>query len=162
MIHSAFGSFEECLLTVLCVLQAIVNLCREHSHTKPLNCVVCGPKDVGKSTFSQYLCNELLQMESVSEVAFLEADCGQPSLGPPCFVSLSYCRHSRFMPPSLGIGRPDKSVFVGDTSAHSHPILYLQSISKLIGEYAAKMEAGVSVIDLPWFWHSVQQRILMH
>jgi polynucleotide 5'-kinase involved in rRNA processing len=127
------------------VLQAIASLCNCHTRASPLKCVVCGPKDVGKSTFCQRLCNELLQSDSVEEVAFLEADCGQPAQGPPCFVSLSYCRCPRLVPPSLGTGRPDKSAFVGDTSAHSHPLLYLQSITKLLREYAAKVDAGVSV-----------------
>lgn len=123
-------------------LQAALGLCEAHSTATPARCLLCGPKNVGKSSLAQCLCNELLQLGAVDEVALLEADCGQPAIGAPCFVSLAYITSPQLCAPGLGSSQAAASAFVGDTSAHSHPVLYVQSVARLAAEHAARVQAG--------------------
>jgi len=48
---------------------------------------ICGAKNCGKTTFSRYLLNILLQ--KYTKVAYLDTDVGQPEFTPPAFVSLT-------------------------------------------------------------------------
>eukprot|EP00897_Mesotaenium_endlicherianum_P010341 jgi/Mesen1/9335/ME000061S08782 len=54
-------------------------------HVAPI-VAICGPKNTGKSTYAQYLVNELLN--KYPKVAYLETDVGQPEMSPPGCLSL--------------------------------------------------------------------------
>lgn len=59
--------------------------------------LVCGKKGTGKSTFSRYFINSMLNHHPV--VAYIEADCGQPEFTPPGLVSFHLIDTPVFGPP---------------------------------------------------------------
>jgi polynucleotide 5'-hydroxyl-kinase GRC3/NOL9 len=122
--------------------QAIEALRSFHSPRAPLCSIVCGPKNVGKSSFARHLCNDLLQEDHTAEVAFLEGDCGQPGIGPPGSVTLTYLRQPLLLPASMTQKNADLSAFIGDTTPESHPLLFVRALSKLIAVHRAKWQAG--------------------
>jgi len=56
------------------------------SSTPPI-VFICGAKNCGKTTFSRYLLNIVLQ--KYTKVAYLDTDVGQPEFTPPAFLSLT-------------------------------------------------------------------------
>ncbi|RLN92736.1 hypothetical protein DYB28_010502 [Aphanomyces astaci] len=89
--------------------------------------LVCGAKGVGKSTFSRYVVNRLLNVYPM--VAYLDTDVGQPELAAPGVLSLHYITS-----PLLGPG----SYFFGFSSPKADPTVYMEAISALLNDYAAK------------------------
>jgi len=57
-----------------------------HSSMLPI-ALICGAKNCGKTTFSRYLLNILLN--KYTKVAYLDTDVGQPEFTPPAFLSLT-------------------------------------------------------------------------
>ena len=135
-----------CHVSINCIganaLQARDQLREQHTAHAPLVCVVCGPKNVGKSSFARHLVNDLLQSEGTDAVAFLEADCGQPAVGPPACVSLSRLTEPQLLLATMCTAAPDHCAFVGDTSAEGHPALYLAAIAKLAAIHRARWRTG--------------------
>lgn len=99
----------------------------------PLVVVVCGNKNVGKSTFGRWLVNRLLTV--VSRVAYLDTDCGQPEFTPCGLVSLHWVEQPVFGQPHLHPRQPLTARFIGDTSPKSDPRLYLLAIQDLVRRY---------------------------
>ncbi|KAG1048911.1 hypothetical protein G6F43_008731 [Rhizopus delemar] len=96
--------------------------------------VVCGGKDLGKSSFSKYLLNRLLT--KYKQVAYIETDLGQSEFTPSGLLSLHYIQHP-VMGPSYAHQQlePARSFFLGATSPRSNPEYYLACISELIRHY---------------------------
>lgn len=92
--------------------------------------VIAGPKGVGKSTFSRYLVNTLLN--TCSSVAYLDSDCGQPECTPPGLVSLLHITTPLFGPPHMHLRRPVSSYFIGETSPANEPDKYLDCLTSLL------------------------------
>ncbi|TPX45882.1 hypothetical protein SeLEV6574_g03594 [Synchytrium endobioticum] len=99
-------------------------------------CVI-GSKHVGKSTFSRYLTNCLLN--NSENVAYLDADLGQPELSPVSTVSLHSLSTYLLGPPfthlhmsSSESASTAKSVFLGATTPKDEPDAYLDALSELI------------------------------
>ena len=99
-----------------------------------LTALVCGPKNVGKSTFCRRMVNKLLNSNAV--VAYLEADCGQPEFTPPGSVSLTLIDAAISGPPFMHPKKATQSCFIGDTTPKNDPVLYFNSILYLLDWYA--------------------------
>jgi polynucleotide 5'-kinase involved in rRNA processing len=127
---------------IVLALQAQQQLRAYHGRQSPLFCVICGPKNVGKSLLARHLVNDFLQTPGTEEVALMEADCGQPAVGPPGHVSLSYLKAAQLLPATMCMQQPDLSVFVGDASPEGHPVLYLRALAKLAATHKARWQAG--------------------
>ncbi|ONK80878.1 uncharacterized protein A4U43_C01F22770 [Asparagus officinalis] len=85
--------------------------------------LICGPKNSGKSTFSRFLLNSLLQR--YKRVGYLDTDVGQPEFTAPGCLSLHVIDDclSDFTNPC--IKAPEKCFFFGDTSSKRDPNAYL-------------------------------------
>ncbi|XP_015578649.1 polynucleotide 5'-hydroxyl-kinase NOL9 isoform X1 [Ricinus communis] len=104
------------------------------SPTSPLPVsLICGAKNCGKTTFSRYLLNTLLQR--YRRVGYLDTDVGQPEFTTPGFVSLTVVDK---LTPDLTIPclkTPERCFFFGDVSSKRDPSTYLKYISTLCNYY---------------------------
>lgn len=94
---------------------------------------VCGAKNCGKTTFSRYLLNILLQR--YKKVAYLDTDVGQTEFTPPGCLSLNVIDK---LTPDLTIPcmkTPKRCYFFGDISSKRDPKAYLNSIFSLYDYY---------------------------
>ncbi|GLD94566.1 hypothetical protein PINS_up003177 [Pythium insidiosum] len=96
--------------------------------------VVCGGKDVGKSTFCRYLVNRLLSLHDV--VAFLDTDLGQPELTPPGVVSLHALTAPLLGPGFTHMKTPLRAFFCGGTNPGTDPLYYMRAVRSLLRLYA--------------------------
>ena len=87
--------------------------------------VVCGTKNVGKSTFSTFLVNDLLK--KYPTVAFLETDVGQPEFSAPGCLSLHIFSERLSSQPRVQLLEPLRCYFYGDISPKQDPEKYLRS-----------------------------------
>jgi polynucleotide 5'-kinase involved in rRNA processing len=101
----------------------------------PFIVLICGEKDMGKSTFTRYLVNRALNhINSIYDLTYFDCDIGQceftiggclsyvnldlPLFGPPC-------SHIKFNP------KPNRLLYYGLVSPQTSPVRYLQYIDKL-------------------------------
>ncbi|CAF3188101.1 unnamed protein product [Rotaria sp. Silwood2] len=101
----------------------------------PFVVLVCGEKDMGKSTFIRYLTNRALDhINSKYNLTYFDCDIGQcefsiggclsyvnldsPLLGPPC----SHIKSN---------SKPDRLLYYGLVSPQTSPVRYLQYVNKL-------------------------------
>lgn len=103
--------------------EAVDSIAYDSSTSPPPIAFICGPKNCGKTTFSRYLLNVLLQR--YRKVAYLDTDVGQPEFTPPGFLSLTVIDE---VTPDMTIPclkTPERCLFFGDTSSKSAPFTYL-------------------------------------
>ncbi len=122
-------------------------------HEYSLNRIlVCGAKNVGKSTFAKYLCNRFLSLPRIECVAYLDCDVGQPELSPPGMLSLTILTKPLLCPPhvhlvchedfdndllSYGVASEHYSAyFYGSTSSKVNPLSYSQVVHQLMKDFA--------------------------
>ncbi|ETV67785.1 hypothetical protein, variant [Aphanomyces astaci] len=98
--------------------------------------LVCGAKGVGKSTFSRYVVNRLLNVYPM--VAYLDTDVGQPELAAPGVLSLHYITSPLLGPGYTHLEPAYRSYFFGFSSPKADPTVYMEAISALLNDYAAK------------------------
>ncbi|KAG2183652.1 hypothetical protein INT43_006660 [Umbelopsis isabellina] len=102
--------------------------------------LICGSKRMGKSTFSRYLVNRLL--EKHGKVAFLEADVGQPEFGVQGIISLHVLVKPLLGPPFANSHlQAKRSFFIGSTSPRDDPDHYMACLMQLLQEW--RKEYGV-------------------
>jgi polynucleotide 5'-hydroxyl-kinase GRC3/NOL9 len=89
--------------------------------------VVCGAKNCGKSTFSRFLTNTLLNR--FPQVAFLETDVGQTEFTPPGFVALNILSQPIIGPPFCHQRSPHLGHFFGDVTPKARPDFYLKCVT---------------------------------
>lgn len=100
----------------------------------PVVSVVCGAKDLGKSSYCRYLINRLLT--KYKQVAYVETDVGQSEFTPPGLLSLHYLTNPILGPPFTHQQlEAERSFFFGSTSPRSNPDYYLECINELIEHY---------------------------
>jgi polynucleotide 5'-hydroxyl-kinase GRC3/NOL9 len=93
--------------------------------------LICGSKRMGKSTFSRYVVNRML--EKHERVVFLEADIGQPEFGIQGVVSLHVLDKPLLGPPFANSHLEAKrSLFIGSTSPRDDPDYYTASLVELL------------------------------
>lgn len=105
-----------------------------HGKAKAPVVLICGGKDVGKSTFARYLTNSLLN--SQKELYFLECDVGQTEFTPPGLISLNRVCSPLLGPPFAHLRQPERSVFFGDISPKDRPEFYIKCINNVYQTYA--------------------------
>lgn len=96
--------------------------------------LVCGPRKVGKSTFSTWLVNHLL-CENFLQVAYLNLDPGQTEFTSPGCLSLHLLSRPLLGPSFTHIIEPVKSFFLGSLSPGDNPYLYLDLCNQLYNFY---------------------------
>jgi polynucleotide 5'-hydroxyl-kinase GRC3/NOL9 len=124
--------------------------------------LVCGAKNVGKSTFVKFMCNRLLSTSSYEKVALLDCDVGQPELSPPGLLSLTVLSKPLLCPPhvhmvcdsndydtdqdtdeieSYAAAKEYHSAFYyGSTTSKMNPISYTKGIRELMNDYTKLCE----------------------
>ncbi|KHN16281.1 Polynucleotide 5'-hydroxyl-kinase NOL9 [Glycine soja] len=130
-----------------------------HSSMLPI-ALICGAKNCGKTTFSRYLLNILLN--KYTKVAYLDTDVGQPEFTPPAFLSLTIVHK---VTPDLTVPclkTPERCLFFGDVSCKRGPSTYLSYVFAIYnhyrkeycisdkGEYPHKIEVPLIVNTPGW------------
>ncbi|CAG8564369.1 14178_t:CDS:2 [Funneliformis mosseae] len=102
--------------------------------------IISGHKNVGKSTFSRYLVNNLLNV--CPKVAYIESDVGQSEFTPCGLVSLNILNSPIFGPPFTHIQQPYRSYFIGHNSPRDDPDYYLDCLRELVTAYRRDIACG--------------------
>lgn len=113
--------------------EAADSVAYDSTTSPPPIALVCGPKNCGKTTFSRYLLNILLQR--YKRVGYLDTDVGQPEFTTPGFLSLTVVDK---LTPDLTIPclkTPERCFFFGDVSSKRDPTAYLKCIFTLYDYY---------------------------
>ena len=111
-----------------------------------------GAKGVGKSTCLRYCLNRLLSNpELTPRVAVLDADVGQPELGPPGMLTLSVRSEPLLKHPYahfLTKLHPEyvDACFYGSTSSQTNPECYIQCVRYLLEAYNTRLEDGIPLL----------------
>ncbi|CAB4417906.1 unnamed protein product [Rhizophagus irregularis] len=108
--------------------------------TLPPISIISGHKNVGKSTFSRYLVNSMLNI--CPKVAYIESDVGQSEFTPCGLVSLNILDSPIFGPPFTHIQQPYRSYFIGHNSPRDDPDYYLDCLRELITVYRRDIACG--------------------
>ncbi|KAI9276132.1 Pre-mRNA cleavage complex II protein Clp1-domain-containing protein [Sporodiniella umbellata] len=123
--------------------------------------VVCGAKNQGKSTFARYLLHRLLS--EYKTVAYLETDPGQTEFTPAGLISLHYLEQ-----PVLGPSythqqlAPERSFFLGSTTARSHPDYYSECIRALVAHWRPFATQIPLVVNTQGWISGVGYALLLH
>ncbi|KAM3921042.1 polynucleotide 5'-hydroxyl-kinase NOL9 [Leptodactylus fuscus] len=112
--------------------QQLVSACLEEDNGCPI-ILVCGPKNVGKSTFNRYLINQLLQ--HIPCVEYLDCDLGQTEFTPPGCISLLSITKPVLGPPYTQQRDPHKMVYFGETSCEQDMERFIESVKYIITSY---------------------------
>ncbi|KAJ5077747.1 polynucleotide 5'-hydroxyl-kinase nol9 [Anaeramoeba ignava] len=128
--------------------------------------LVCGAQNCGKSTFSKFLLNSMLNIFSC--VYHFETDVGQCEFTPPGVISVSRVVEPLFGPGFMRMNWPEITQFYGDDNPAKMPSLYIDMIRHL-QEMLTKMQAkdlssdGTQwpvIINTHGWIHSVGEQLL--
>ncbi len=111
---------------------------------------VVGGCDTGKTAFCAHLLGTLSCEGKVS--AFVDADVGQSTVGPPGAVSLSLV-HGAFV--SFGYLAPSELRFIGDISPSGHVDAMASAVQQLV-DASRKRGARVCVLDTTGLFHGAE------
>ncbi|CAF1566879.1 unnamed protein product [Adineta steineri] len=107
----------------------------ETTEDLPFVVLICGEKDLGKSTFTRYLINRALNhVNPVYNVSYFDCDIGQCEFTIGGCVSYSNLNSPLFGPPCSHIQsntKPNRLLYYGLVSPQTSPVYYLQCIDKL-------------------------------
>ncbi|XP_008565240.1 PREDICTED: polynucleotide 5'-hydroxyl-kinase NOL9 [Galeopterus variegatus] len=131
--------------SALSALEELVSVSCEEVDGCPV-ILVCGPQDIGKSTFNRYLINQLLN--SISCVDYLECDLGQTEFTPPGCISLFNITEPILGPPFTHQRTPQKMVYYGKLSCKSNCESYIEIIKYVFSSY--KREAPLLINTMGW------------
>lgn len=102
--------------------------------------VLFGGLDTGKSTLSRALL--AAAVEAGRPAAFIDADVGQKTVGPPATVTLKHVRGASDLDPQV-MAREDALWFVGSTSPEGHLLQVVTAVESL---YRMAREAGTDLV----------------
>jgi polynucleotide 5'-hydroxyl-kinase GRC3/NOL9 len=119
--------------------EALVDQAVRTKHTV----LLIGGMDTGKSTLSRELLGAALA--AGRSAAFLDADVGQKTVGPPATITLKVVRSPEDLEPEL-LAVPDALYFVGSTSAQGHLLPVVGGVAAL-HEQAKQLGADFVVVD---------------
>ncbi|XP_067873353.1 polynucleotide 5'-hydroxyl-kinase NOL9-like isoform X2 [Heterodontus francisci] len=108
--------------------------------------LVCGGKNVGKSTFNRNLLNSLLN--HIPCVEFLELDLGQTEFSPPGCMALHMVTEPILSPPYMHQYEPRKMVYYGDVSCERDLDRYVETVKYLYTGY--KKETPLIINTMGW------------
>ncbi|XP_010219280.1 PREDICTED: polynucleotide 5'-hydroxyl-kinase NOL9 [Tinamus guttatus] len=126
-------------------LEELVRACCVEDEGAPV-IMVCGPKNVGKSTFNRYLINLLLN--HLPSVEYLECDIGQTEFTPPGCVSLTNVTEPFLGPPFTHQRTPRKMVYYGQTSCEQDSERYFDVVKYVFNSY--KKEVPLVINTMGW------------
>ncbi|XP_056279314.1 polynucleotide 5'-hydroxyl-kinase NOL9 [Pseudoliparis swirei] len=109
-------------------LNTVVSACRGEMDGCAV-ILVCGTKNVGKSTFIRTLINNLLN--HTASVDYLEGDLGQTEFTPAGCLSLSTVRGPLLGPPFTHQSPPEHMIYYGHPSCETDLERYLESLKSL-------------------------------
>ncbi len=102
--------------------------------------LLVGGLDTGKSTLARALLQAALAAGRAC--AFLDADVGQKTVGPPATVTLKMLRGPEDLEPDV-LARQDALWFVGSTSPEGHLLQVVSAVARL---YAMARERGADLV----------------
>jgi polynucleotide 5'-hydroxyl-kinase GRC3/NOL9 len=116
--------------------EALVDQAARTKHTV----LLVGGLDTGKSTLSR----QLLQtaVDAGRPAAYLDADVGQKSVGPPATISLKHVRTARDLEPEV-FAVEDALAFVGSTSPEDHLLPVVAGLAQL---HRRALESGAEFV----------------
>lgn len=120
--------------------------------------VLFGGLDTGKSTLSHALLGAAV--ESGRAAAFIDADVGQKTVGPPATVTLKHIRGAADLEPEV-MAREDALWFVGSTSPEGH---LLQVVTAVESVFRMAREGGADfvVVDSSGLVSGVHGQVLKY
>lgn len=116
-------SWRECALNI--ISNDLTVTARSNTHFSN-TILLCGMKNVGKSTFSRFLINHLL--EKYDRILYLETDLGQSEFTPCGIVSVHCISAPLLGPPHTHLQEPIAGVYCGTNSSADCPEFYLRAI----------------------------------
>ncbi|CAL8368189.1 unnamed protein product [Lota lota] len=128
-------------------LNTVVSACRGDGD----GCVVvlvCGTKNVGKSTFIRVLLNTLLN--HTTGIDYLEGDLGQTEFTPSGCLSLSTVTEPLLGPPFTHQRTPEHMIYYGQSSCDSDLDRYLESIKSLWSRRSQCRDTPVVINTMGW------------
>nr|XP_009677090.1 PREDICTED: polynucleotide 5'-hydroxyl-kinase NOL9 isoform X1 [Struthio camelus australis] len=126
-------------------LEELIQACCAEDEGVPV-IMVCGPKNVGKSTFNRYLINLLLN--HLPSVEYLECDIGQTEFTPPGCVSLTNVTEPFLGPPFTHQRMPRKMVYYGQPSCEQDSERYIDVVKYVFNSY--KKEVPLVINTMGW------------
>jgi polynucleotide 5'-hydroxyl-kinase GRC3/NOL9 len=134
--------------------EALVDQAARTKHTV----LLVGGLDTGKSTLSR----QLLETAAAAgrSAAYLDADVGQKSVGPPATISLKYVRSARDLEPEA-FAVEDALAFVGSTTPEGHLLPVVTGLAQL---HRRALESGAEfvVVDSSGLVSGVYGQILKY
>nr|XP_019964210.1 PREDICTED: polynucleotide 5'-hydroxyl-kinase NOL9 [Paralichthys olivaceus] len=110
--------------------------------------LVCGTKNVGKSSFIRTLINTLLNHTNC--VDYLEGDLGQTEFTPAGCLSLSVVSEPLLGPPFTHQRTPEHMIYYGQASCESNLDRYLESLKSLWRRRPQSRETPVIINTMGW------------
>ncbi|KAA8591427.1 hypothetical protein FQN60_002370 [Etheostoma spectabile] len=110
--------------------------------------LVCGTRNVGKSTFIRSLINTLLN--HTTNVDYLEGDLGQTEFTPAGCLSLSTVREPLLGPPFTHQCTPEHTIYYGHSSCEADLERYLESLKSLWRRRSQSRETPVIINTMGW------------
>ncbi|XP_034733177.1 polynucleotide 5'-hydroxyl-kinase NOL9 [Etheostoma cragini] len=110
--------------------------------------LVCGTRNVGKSTFIRSLINTLLN--HTTNVDYLEGDLGQTEFTPAGCLSLSTVREPLLGPPFTHQCTPEHMIYYGHSSCEADLERYLESLKSLWRRRSQSRETPVIINTMGW------------
>lgn len=134
------NSYREALNTVVSACRGDMDGCAV--------ILVCGTKNVGKSTYIRILINTLLN--HTTSVDYLEGDLGQTEFTPAGCLSLSTVREPLLGPPFTHQYTPEHMIYYGQTSCESDLDRYLECLKSLWRRRSQSRETPVIINTMGW------------
>lgn len=128
-------------------LNTLVSVCKGDIDGCPV-ILVCGTKNVGKSTFIRVLINTLLNY--TASVEYLEGDLGQTEFTPAGCLSLLTVREPLLGPPFTHQQTPDHMIYYGQSSCNSDLDRYVESLKSLWCRRSQTREAPIIINTMGW------------
>ncbi|PWA81216.1 polynucleotide 5'-hydroxyl-kinase NOL9 [Artemisia annua] len=113
----------------------------------PPVCVVCGPRNSGKTAFSRHLVNVLIHR--YRRVAYMDTDVGQAEFTPPGCLSLTVIDEETRDLAIPCLRTPERCFFFGDTTPKSDRKLYMAYVRALYDYYHEKYQQNGDIIGVP-------------
>lgn len=120
--------------------------------------LLLGGIDTGKTSFGLTLA-ETARSRGMA-VAYIDADIGQSTIGPPTCVGLKFCSGLEVVD-AESVAVADELGFVGNTSPEGHLLPVVSATSRLV-DHARRAGSELVIVDTSGFISGVQAQILKY
>lgn len=115
------------------LLQDLDTYLSDESENRSLRVLVCGASGTGKSTFTRYLVNHLLQRKT--SVVLIDTDVGQPEMNPAGLLAAHVVTDFRVAAPGASTrGVPISARYLGEITPREEPDLYESYARRVISD----------------------------